>query len=62
MKKWYYVELGHDLAIALRVWLKAHGISYETSDCGTLELPRTHFAMYMDEETSEICQNFLDEI
>lgn len=62
MKTLYAVELSNDLAIALRVWLKEHGISYETSACGTLAVPRTHFEMYMDEETSEICQNFLDEL
>lgn len=62
MKTLYAVELSNDLAIALRVWLKEYGISYETSACGTLALPRTHFEMYMDEETSEICQNFLDEL
>lgn len=62
MKTWYSVELAHDLAIALRVWLKEHGISYETSACGTLAVPRTHFEMYMDEETAEICDNFLEEL
>lgn len=62
MKKWYYLELEHDLAIALCVWLKEHGVSYETSACGTLAVPRTHFAMYMDEKTAEICQIFLDEM
>ena len=62
MKTWYAVELADELANSLRVWLKEHGISYETSACGTPALPRTHFEMYMDEETSEICQNFLDEL
>lgn len=62
MKKWYYLEPEHDLAIALRVWLKEHGITYETSACGTLAVPMTHFEMYMDEETSEICENFLEEL
>lgn len=62
MKKWYSVELENDLAYSLRVWLKNRGISFETSGCGTLEVPRTHFEMYMDEETSEICENFLEEL
>lgn len=62
MKTWYSVELEHDLAIALRVWLKEHGISYETSACGTLEKPRTHFEMWMGEETANICQEFIDKL
>lgn len=62
MKTWYAVELSNDLAIALRVWFKEHGISYETSACGTLEAPRTHFEMWMDEETANICQEFIDKL
>lgn len=62
MKTWYAVELSNDLAIALRVWLKERGISYETSACGTLEVPRTHFEMFMDEETANICQAFIDKL
>lgn len=62
MKTWYAVELEHDLAIALRVWLKEHGISYETSDCSTLAVSRTHFEMFMDEETANSCQEFIDKL
>lgn len=62
MKKWYSVELRPELAQLLKVWLRAKCVSYETSACGTLEVPITHFELYMDEETCEVCQNFLDEI
>lgn len=62
MKTWYAVELADELANSLRVWLKEHGISYETSACGTSVHPLTHFEMYMDEETAELCDNFLEEL
>ena len=62
MKKWYTAELGNDCAVLLRRWLKNKGITYEASACGTLEVPRTNFQIYMDEETCKLCQNFLDRI
>lgn len=62
MKTLYAVELESELANSLRVWLKEHGISYETSACGTLEAPRTHFEMFMDEETANSCQEFIDKL
>lgn len=60
MKNWYSVELENDLAYSLRVWLKNHGITFDTSGCGTFEKPMTHFEIIMDEETSKACQEFLD--
>ena len=62
MKQWYTAELCNDLADKLREWARKNGVSYETSACGTIEVPITHFELYMDEETCEVCQNFLDEI
>ena len=62
MKKWYSVELCSELAQLLKVWLRAKCVSYETSACGTSKHPLTHFEMHMDEETCEVCQNFLDEL
>ena len=62
MKNWYAVELNHENADMLRAWLKKNGVSYETSACGTRAVPMTHFEMFMDEETCEICQNFVDEL
>lgn len=63
MKQWYNVELGNDCADKLRVWARKNGVLYyETSACGTIEVPITHFELYMDEETCEVCQNFLDEL
>lgn len=62
MKTCYAVELSNDLAIALRVWLKNRGIKFDTSGGGTLEKPRTHFEMWMDEETANICQEFIDKL
>lgn len=62
MKVWYAVELENELANSLRVWLKEHGISYETSGCGTLEAPWTHFEMLMDKETAKSCQEFVDKL
>ena len=62
MKKWYSVELCPELAQLLKVWLRAKCVSYEISACGTLEVPRTNFQIYMDEETCKLCQNFLDRI
>ena len=60
--KWYNVELYPEFAQLLKVWLRAKCVSYETSACGTSVHPLTHFELYMDEETCEPCQNFLDEI
>lgn len=62
MKTWYAVELESDLANSLRVWLKNRGIKFDTSGCGTLDKPRTHFEMFMDEETANICQEFIDKL
>lgn len=62
MKTWYAVELNHDNANALRAWLKNNGVSYETSACGTRAVPMTHFEMFMDKETADICQEFIDKL
>lgn len=62
MKTWYSVELENELAKTLRIWLKNHDIFYETSACSTFEAPRTHFEMFMDEETAKICQEFIDKL
>ena len=62
MKTWYAVELNQENADMLRRWLWKNGVSYETSACGTRAVPRTHFEMFMDEETCEICDNFIDEL
>ena len=62
MKVWYAVVLESNLANSLRVWLKNRGIQFETSGCGTLEAPRTHFEMLMDKETADICQEFIDKL
>lgn len=62
MKTWYAVELENELAKPLRVWLKNRGIFFETSGCGTLEKPRTHFEMIMNEGTAKSCQEFIDKL
>lgn len=58
----YTVELESELDKPLRVWLKNRGISFDTSGCGTLDAPRTHFKMLMDEETAKSCQEFVDKL
>lgn len=62
MKVRYAVELKSELDKPLRIWLKNRGIKFETSGCGTLEVPCTHFEMFMDEETADICQEFIDKL
>lgn len=62
MKVGYAVELESELDKPLRIWLKNRGIKFETSGCGTIEVPRTHFEILMDKETAKSCQEFIDKL
>lgn len=56
MKRWYNIDLKNDDAImALRLYLRAHGIKYETS--GNYNM--THFEIYCDSITAALIDNYI---
>lgn len=59
MKRWYNIDLQNDAVItALRMYLRCHGIKYETS--GNYNM--THFEIYCDSKTATLIDNYINSI
>lgn len=59
MKRWYNIDLQNDVVIsALRMYLRGHGIKYETS--GNYNM--THFEIYCDSETAKNIDDYINSI
>lgn len=58
MKKWYSVELNHDEAENLKVFLKENQIYFEPSSCFNL----IHFEIKMDEAEVKMVNDYLENL
>lgn len=58
MKAFYNVELNHEAADKLKVFLKDNNIYFEPSQCYNL----VHFEIKADENEAQTINNFLNEV